>query len=417
MEENKDDKNEFNILNLQNDFMLQICEYLNSWDFGRLYQAHPKFHDAIHHAVRHKCLVLPLKWTDEAEGYRQIENIKFLMQKFPLELYLLKLNPETESLENVRRLTQQFNENANQTEEEEEISIMDDEVPGDDEPQPESLNYFKQIRIKLCEKVHYFAILATPEHLRKVHLLEHVTPCEINYLESLIALSRSHLDGETYHEYMQMCHKLYGLFVLKFIPSVEELDLSQCQLDSKLVEQLKNLPNLVSLTLKNVKQTSGLELFFDEIAKLNTLKSFSLHSKEENWPSQIICQNLSKMTNLTELHLSVKGIPYEQFLKDIAVNLKNISYLEIITKDEFKLEWIPDFLRVADKVRVLELDFNREQCNWMEFYEQLVQLRTIKGKTDKLDVTIFGATPGFDSIEMDPNELVTLVRTPVVNRE
>lgn len=414
MEEKKDDKNELNILNLQNDFMLQICEYLNSWDFRELYVAHPKFHDAIHYAVRHKCLVLPLKWTDEAEGYRQIENIKFLMQKFPLELYSLKLNPEIESLENVRRITQQFNENVNQVEEE--IHIMDN-VPNDDEPEPESLDYFKQIKIDLCEKVHYFAILATTEHLRKMHLLEHVTPCEINYLESLIALSRRHLDVETYYEYMQMCHKLYGLFVLKFIPSVEALDLSQCQLDSKLVEQLKNLPNLACLTLTNVKQTSGLELFFDETAKQNKLESFSLHSKEQNWPSQIICQNLSKMTNLKELHLSVKGIPYETFLNDIAVNLKNISHLEIVTQGEFKWEWILDFLRVADKVRVLELDFNHEQCNWMEFYDQLVQLRASEGNTDKLDVTIFGAAPGFDSTDMDTNELVTLVRTPVVDRE
>lgn len=250
--------------------------------------------------------------------------------------------------------------------------------------------------------------------------MEHVTPCEINYLESLIAPSRSHSDATTYYEYMQLCHKLYGLFVLKFIPSVEVLELSQCQLDSKFVEQLKNLPNLTSLALTNAKQTSEsvLELFFNETVMRNKLDSFSLHSKEQNWPSQMICQNLSKMTNLKELHLSVKGIPYETFLNEIAVNMKNILHLEIITQDEFKLEWILDFLRVADNVQVLELDFNHEQRNWMKFYEQLVQLRTSKGKTDVLDVTIFGAVPDQDqSIHMEINELVTLVLAPVVNRE
>lgn len=410
MEEKKDDKVEFNILNLHFDFILQICEHLNSEDFRGLYEAHPHFRDAIHYAVRHKCLVLPLKWTNEADGYRQIENIKFLLQTFPLELYLLKLNPEIENLENVRRITQRFNENVNQVREE--INIMD-ELPNDDEPEPESLDYFKQIRIDLCEKVHYFTILATTEHLRRIHLLEHVTPCDINYLESLITTSRSHSDAVTYYEYMQLCHKLYGKFILKFIPSVEVLELSQCQMDGKFVEQLKNLPNLASLTLTNVKQTSELELFFNEMVKQNKLESFSLHSKEQNWPSQMICQNLSKMTNLKVLHLSVKGIPYETFLNEIAVNLKNISHLEIITRDEFKLEWILDFLRAADKVRGLELDFNHEQRNWMEFYDQLVEIRTIR--TDNLDITIFGAVRDYMHLEI--NELVTLVLTPVVNRE
>lgn len=415
MDEKKDDKVEFNILNLHFDFILQICEHLNSEDFREFYEVHPQFRDAIHYAVRHKCLVLPLKWTNEADGYRQIENIKFLLQKFPLELYSLKLNPEIENLENVRRITQQFNGNANQVEG---INIMD-ESANEDEPEPESLDYFKEIRINLCEKIHYFAILATTEHLRKIHLLEHVTPCETNYLESLIAPSRSHSDATTYYEYMQLCHKLYGLFVLKFMPSVKVLELSQCKLDSKFVEQLKNLPNLHMLGLTKVKQTSGseLELFFNETVKQNKLESFSLHSKEQNWPSQMICQNLSKMTNLKELHLSVKGIPYETFLNEIAVNLKNILHLEIITQDEFKLEWILDFLRVADKVRRLELDFNHEQRNWMKFYNQLVELRTSEGNTENLDITIFGVVRDFQSIHLEINELVTLVLTPVVDRE
>lgn len=214
-----------------------------------------------------------------------------------------------------------------------------------------------------------------------------------------------------------MCHKLYGLFVLKFIPSVEVLQLSQCQLNSSLVEQLNNLPHLVELTLTNVKKTSQHELFFNEIAKQNNLKSFSLHSKEQNWPSQIICQNLSKMTNLKELHLSVKGIPYETFLHEIAINLKNLSHLEIIARDEFKLEWISDFLHEADKIDVLELDFNHENRNWMDFYDELVQLRTSKEKTDKLDITIFGPAQGLQSEYLELNQLVKLALTPAVDRE
>lgn len=194
MERTEDDKVELNFLDLNTNFIIQICEYLNNWDFRELYVAHPQFHDAIHYAVRHKCLVLPLKWTNEAEGYRQIENITFLLDKFPLELHSLNLNPEIENLENVRRVTEQFNENVNQSEEE--IAIMDDDWPDDE---PESIDYFKQITITVSEKVHYFAVLATTEQLRKMHLLEHVTRRDISYLQSLIALSRRHSDATTYY--------------------------------------------------------------------------------------------------------------------------------------------------------------------------------------------------------------------------
>lgn len=409
-----------NILDLNDDCLIAITDHLHFQDLFALYIAHSRFHAAIENSVKNVCVQLRASKFLTNESSRERE--KFL-DLFGNSIRNLEFSIDSSwtKMDAGKILTKYFSESIVQKCIFRGIAIRKPLIK-------ENLPFFMSLKSLILDRIEtnrfaFSAMLRVTIALKQLSIdREYCVTAQLlsriadKQLEKLalgywVTVEQKDIDNlsanvDLKELKMKIDHTNY--LMLQHFCNIHILNVTGHYIyDRRVLNVILDLNNLTKLSMRfsapmpQLVNFSALKAFFVKLAQYNRLNEFSFDFttiEKEDEIFELVC----KMTNLKRLRVFTAGSSIDPYLLKFATNLKKLNDFTIfnhdLSFDSANMEMICEFAGIAKELKILvfNMDHNKKETGYTEFYERLADVREKYGNQSMLHVEIFDRfAPGF----------------------